>query len=198
MPKGIPLTEQELASRRHEIFYKVVNVFVKKGFHETSMREIADTAGIGKSTLYDYFPTKDDILIFFFENQIRELTEAAQKIALQNLPADERLRQVMKVHLEFLQANKSLFMKLSLEAQRLKLESQKQIQQGRHAYQDLIRGLIEEGAREGAFRKVDPLLTARMLINTLVPVVYTSRPTGTPQEMMEETMDIFLKGLQVC
>ena len=198
MPKGIPLTEQELASRRHEIFYKVVNVFVKKGFHETSMREIADTAGIGKSTLYDYFPTKDDILIFFFENQIRELTEAAQKIALQNLPADERLRQVMKVHLEFLQANKSLFMKLSLEAQRLKLESQKQIQQGRHAYQDLIRGLIEEGAREGAFRKVDPLLTARMLINTLVPVVYTSRPTGTPQEMMGETMDIFLKGLQVC
>lgn len=196
MPKGIPLTEQELASRRHEIFYKVVNVFVKKGFHETSMREIAEQAGIGKSTLYDYFPTKDDILLFFFEDQIRELTEAAQKIALQNLPADERLRQVMKVHLEFLQANKSLFMKLSLEAQRLKLESQKQIQQGRHAYQDLIRGLIKEGAREGAFREVDPLLAARMLINTLAPVVYTSRPTGTPQEMMEETMDIFLKGLQ--
>jgi AcrR family transcriptional regulator len=196
MPKGIPLTEQELASRRHEIFYKVVNVFVKKGFHETSMREIAETTGLGKSTLYDYFPTKDDILLFFFEDQIRGLTEAAQKIALQNLPADERLRQVMKVHLEFLQANKSLFMKLSLEAQRLKLESQKQIQQGRHAYQDLIRGLIEEGIREGAFREVDPLLAARMLINTLAPVIYTSRPTGTPQEMMEETMDIFLKGLQ--
>jgi AcrR family transcriptional regulator len=198
MPKGIPLTEEEQQARRHEIFLKVVNVFVKKGFHETSMREIAEQAGIGKSTLYDYFPTKDDILLFFFEDQIRELTEAAQKIALQNLPADERLRQVMKVHLEFLQANKSLFMKLSMEGQRLKLESQKQIQKGRHAYQDLIRGLIEEGIREGAFRKVDPLLAARMLINTLAPVVYTSRPTGSPQEMMEETMDIFLKGLQIC
>lgn len=196
MPKGIPLTEEELANRRHEIFHQVVSAFLKKGFQETSMREIAEAAGLGKSTLYDYFKTKDDILLYFFEDQLNDLTEAAQKIALQNIPADERLRQVMKAHLEFLQANKSLFMKLSLEAQRLKLESQKQIQKGRHTYQDLIRGLIEEGIRESAFRQVDPLLAARMLINTLAPVVYTSRPTGTPQEMMEETMDIFLKGLQ--
>jgi AcrR family transcriptional regulator len=196
MPKGIPLTEEEQARRRHEIFHQAVKVFLKKGFHETSMREIAEQAGIGKSTLYDYFKTKDEVLLYFFEDQINDLTESAQKVALQNIAADERLRQVMKIHLEFLQANKSLFMKLSLEAQRLKLESQKQVQKGRHAYQDLIRGLIEEGIREGAFRNVDPLLSARMLINTLAPVVYTSRPTGTPQEMMEETMDIFLKGIQ--
>ncbi len=198
MPKGIPLTEEEQANRRHEIFHKVVHVFAKKGFHETSMREIAASAGLGKSTLYDYFKTKDEILLYFFEDQVNELTEAAQRIALQNIAADERLRQVMKTHLEFLQANKSLFMKLLLDAQRLKLESQKQIQEQRHAYQDLIRGLIEEGVREGTFRKVDPLLAARMLINNLAPVVYTSRPTGTMQEMMEEAMDIFLKGIEVC
>ena len=196
MPKGIPLTKEEQEKRRHEIYHKVVNIFLKKGFQETSMREIADTAGLGKSTLYDYFKTKDDILLYFFEDQLNDLTEAAQEIAIQNKSADKRLRQIIEKHLEFLQANKSLFMKLSMEAQRLKLDSQKQIQQNRHAYQDLLRGLIEEGIREGVFRKVDPLLAARMLINTMAPVVFTSRPTGSPQEMMEETMDIFLKGLQ--
>jgi AcrR family transcriptional regulator len=196
MPKGIPLTEEEQAIRRHEIFHKVVHVFAENGFHETSMREIAETAGLGKSTLYDYFKTKDEILLYFFEDQLNDLTEAAREIAKQNLSADERLRQVMSSHMEFLQANKSLFMKLTLEAQRLKLESQKEIQKKRHAYQDLVSGLIEEGIREGTFRKVDPLLAARMLINTMAPVVFTSRPTGTPQEMTEETMDIFLKGLQ--
>jgi len=198
MPKGNPLTEEEQEKRRHEIFHKVVHTFVKKGFQETSMREIAEAAGIGKSTLYDYFKTKDDILVYFFQDQLNDLTEAAQRIALQNISADERLRQVMKVHLEFLQANKSQFMNLSLEAQRLKVESQKKIQDRRHAFQDLVRALIEEGGREGAFRKVDSLLAARMLINTMVPIVFTSRPTGTSQKMMEETMDIFLKGLQVC
>jgi TetR/AcrR family transcriptional regulator, cholesterol catabolism regulator len=196
MPKGTPLTEEEQAKRRHEIFHQVVSVFLKKGFQETSMREIAEAAGLGKSTLYDYFKTKDDILVYFFEDQINDLTAAAQEIARKNITANERLRQVMKVHLEFLQANKSLVMKLSLEAQRLKLESQKLLQTKRHAYQDLLCKLIEEGIQEGTFRKVDPLLATRMLLNTMSPVIFTSRPTGSPQEMMEETMDIFLKGLQ--
>lgn len=197
MPKGIPLTEEDQAARRHEIFHQVANIFLKKGFQETSMQEIAEAAGLGKSTLYDYFRTKDEILLYFFEDQLNDLTEAAQRIALQNIPADERLRQVMGVHLESLLANRSLFMKLSQDALRLKPESQKQIQKKRHAYQDLVRGLIEEGVREGAYREVDPLLAARMLIHLMTPVVFTSRPTGTAQQMLDETMDIFLKGIEV-
>ena len=197
MPKGTPLTEEEQAKRRHEIFHPVVNIFLKKGFQETSMREIAETAGLGKSTLYDYFKTKDDILLYFFEDQLNDLTEAAQKIAVQNKPADKRLRQIIQMHLEFLQANKSLFMKLSLEAQRLKPDSQKQIQEKRHFYQDLIRSLIDEGIREGTFRKVNSLLAAQILITSMAPVVFTARPTGTSQKMVKETLDIFFKGIEM-
>lgn len=198
MPKGIPLTEEDQAKRRHEIFHQVVNVFLKKGFQETSMREIAEAAGLGKSTLYDYFKTKDEILVYFFEDQLNDVTAAAQQIAMQNKSADQRLREVTQMHMEFLQANRSLFMKMSMEAQRLKPESQNKIQEKRHAYQDLIRALIEEGIREGAFRKVDSLLAARILITSLAPVVFTSRPTGTPREMVKETLDIFFKGIETC
>ena len=198
MPKGIPLTEEDQARRRHEIFHQVVNVLVKKGFHETSMQEIAQAAGLGKSTLYDYFKTKDEILIYFFEDQLNDTTEEAQKIALQNLSADKRLRQVLEKYIESLQANKNLFLKLMQEAQRLKPESQKLVQEKRHAYQDLVRALIDEGVREGIFRKVNSLLAARLLISGMSSVIYGSRTTGTPQEMMEETMDIFLKGIEIC
>jgi AcrR family transcriptional regulator len=197
MPKGTPLTEEELAKRRHEIFHQVVNVFLKKGFQETSMREIAEAAGLGKSTLYDYFKTKDEILVYYFEDQLNDLTQEAQKIAMQNSTADKRLRQVMEMYLEYMQANKSLFTKISLEAQRLKLESQKQIQERRHAYQDLLRVLIDEGIREGVFRKVDSLLASRLLISAMAPVIFGSRSTGTPQEMMKDTLDIFFKGIEV-
>jgi AcrR family transcriptional regulator len=197
MPKGIPLTKEEQAKRRHEIFHQVVNVFLKKGFQETSMREIAEAAGLGKSTLYDYFKTKDEILVYYFEDQLNDLTEEAQMIAMQNSPADKRLRQIMEMYLEYMQANKSLFTKISLEAQRLKLESQKQIQQKRHAYQDLLRVLIDEGIREGVFRKVNSLLAARLLISAMAPVVFGSRSTGSPQEMMKDTLDIFFKGIEV-
>ena len=196
MPKGIPLTEEEQARRRHEIFHQVVPIVLKKGFHETSMQEIASAAGLGKSTLYDYFRTKDEILVYFFEDQLNDLTEEAQKIAMQNCSADVRLRKIMEAYVESLQANKSLFMKMTLESQRLRVESQKQIQKSRHAYQDMIRALIEEGIREGVFRPVNPLLAARLLLGSIGPVIYGSRLTGTPQEMLKETLDIFFKGIE--
>ena len=198
MPKGIPLTEEEQAKRRHAIFHQVVNIFLKKGFQETSMREIAEAAGLGKSTLYDYFKTKDEILVYYFEDQLNDITAAVQQIAMQNKSADKRLREIIQIHMEFLQANKSLFMKLSMEAQRLKPESQRTIQEKRHAYQDLLRALIDEGIREGAFRQVDSLLAARILITSLAPLVFTSRPSGTPQEMVTATLDIFFKGIEAC
>lgn len=195
MPKGIPLTKEEQARRRHEIFHQVVSIFLRNGFQETSMREIAQAAGLGKSTLYDYFKTKDEILVYFFEDHLNDMTEEAQKIALQNLPADRRLRQIMQKYIENLQANKNLFLKLSLESQRLKLESQKQVQEKRHAYQDLIRALIDEGIREGVFRKVNSLLAARLLISAMAPVIFGSRVTGTPHEMLTDTLDIFFRGI---
>ena len=198
MPKGIPLTKEEQTKRRHEIFHQVVNVFLKKGFQETSMREVAEAAGLGKSTLYDYFKTKDEILVYFFEDQLNDLAEEAQKIATQSSTADIRLRKITEAYIESLQANKNLFMKLTMEVQRLKTESQKQIQEKRHAYQDMIRTLIDEGIREGVFRKVNSLLAARLLISAMAPVIYTSRVTGTPQEMLKETLDIFFKGIEIC
>lgn len=196
MPKGIPLTEEEQAKRRREILNAAIHVFLKKGFQEISMREIAETAKMGKSTVYDYFKTKNEIMVFVFEEELIDLTSRAQKIAMQKTGADKRLRQIMEMHLGFLMENRSLFMRLSIEAQRLRLESQKRIQNGRYVYQDLLKGLVEEGIRAGTFRRVDSLLTARLLVNTMMPVVFSSRPTGTPQEMLKEAMDIFLKGIQ--
>ena len=196
MPKGIPLTDEELDRRRHAIFAKTVHLFIENGFRETSMRQIADAAEMGKSSLYDYFKTKDEILLWAMEDEILDITTAAQKIANQPIPAIDRLRQVMQKHLEFLITKKDFYLKLSFEVQRLAIESQKRIQAKRHAYQDLIRQLIDAGIQEGAFRPVDALLVTRVLITALTPTVFTTRPTGTPQEMLDEAFDIIMKGIQ--
>ena len=100
MPKGIPLTDEELHRRRHEIFASSVHLFIEKGFSETSMREIAEAAGMGKSSLYNYFKSKDEILLWEIEDALLELTAAVQEIARQPLPVSERLRQVMQMHLD--------------------------------------------------------------------------------------------------
>lgn len=195
MPKGIALTKEEQNRRRREIFNAAVDTFIEKGFLETSMREIAELAGMGKSSLYDYFSNKDEILVFMMENATEYISLKAERINAQPISAEKRLRQIIEMHLAFIVKYKKLFYLFSYEGRRMSQESQQRVQKGRYAYQDMLRGLVKEGMREGTFRDVDPLLAARMLINTMIPVVYTSRPTGTPQEMMQETLDIFINGI---
>jgi AcrR family transcriptional regulator len=195
MPKGTPLTQEEQARRRQEIFAASAHLFLNKGFNETSMREIAAAAGIGKATAYDYFKTKDDILLSFFEREMAGVTDQAAEIARQPLPAAGKLRRIMRMHLEHWLPRREFYLRLTFEAQRLALESQQRIQVARHAYQDMLRGLIETGIREGAFRPVDSLLATRLLLNMITPVVFTSRPTGSPQQMMDEALDMFFRGI---
>jgi TetR/AcrR family transcriptional regulator, cholesterol catabolism regulator len=196
MPKGVPLTEEEQARRRCEIFQSAVHMFVEKGFTETSMREVAEAAGVGKSTLYDYFKTKDEILISYFEDEIVTITQLAAQIGQQDLPAEQKLRQILMAQLDYLLANKRFYMKLSVEAQRLTMDSQARIHASRHAYQDLVCKIIEAGIAEGSFRSVDPYLTMRVILAAVNTVVFTTRPTGTAHHMLDMTLDIILNGIQ--
>jgi len=196
MPKGIPLTAEEQERRRREIFAASVHLFLEKGFNETSMREIAQAAGVGKSTLYDYFKTKDEILVTYFENEIQVITENAQEIVSQELGVSEKLRKIMRMHLAHLVDNKKLYLKLTVESQRLSLGSQQEIQAKRYAYQDMIRTLVEEGIQQEEFRPVNPLFAARSIITLISLAVFTSRPTGTPEETLEDAIAIFFEGIQ--
>lgn len=160
------------------------------------MREIAERAGIGKSTLYDYFQTKEEILAWGVEDEVMDLSAEAKDIAALPLPAVERLRKLARNHVQVLNASKDLYLKLSFEVQRLSLEMQKRIQVRRHAYQDLVRQVIDDGIREGVFRQIDSLLVARLLIVAMTPTIFTSRPTGTPQQMLDTALDVILRGIQ--
>lgn len=196
MPKGIPLTEAEQLQRRREIAHASVALFLAQGFPETSMREIAAAAGMGKSSLYDYFTTKDDILLFLIEDIATTLTEGARAIAGSNLPPDDCLRQIMEMQLDYLQANDNLFWLLNDEARRLKPESQQRLHMQRYVFQDLVASIIQAGIAQGSFRPVNPLNAARLLTNSLFTVLYTSRPTGSAEAMLSETVDIFLRGMR--
>lgn len=64
--------EEKKAAKRLEIVQQAMELFEKKGFDGTTTEEIAAAAGIAKKTLFQYFPSKDDI-VFSNENQLLEL-----------------------------------------------------------------------------------------------------------------------------
>jgi AcrR family transcriptional regulator len=197
MPKGIPLTQEEITRRRGEILSAAMQLILKNGFLETSMREIAEAAGVGKSTLYDYFSSKDEIMIAYVVDEVERMTAQTQAIIAQDLSATEKFKRIWRGQMEHMLANKLLFIKVSFESQRLSQESQLRIQVHRHAYQDMLCYLVEEGIRNGEFRPVNPLLAIRGMFSVLTPTVFTSRPTGSPEQMLDEALDIIFKGLVI-
>jgi TetR/AcrR family transcriptional regulator, cholesterol catabolism regulator len=196
MPKGIPITEEEQIQRRKQICVTAAQLFSDKGFNETSMHEIAEAIGAGKSTLYDYFKTKDDILIAYFEDILVGMNAKVEEIIMEDIPAREKLRKVMQFNLDLLLSNRNFYMRMSIEAQRVGIESQQRMAASRHAYQDMICKLVKEGILEGSFRPVDPIFTMRVILASLTPAVFTTRPSGTPQEMMDKAFDLILNGIK--
>ena len=196
MPKGIPLTEEEIDRRRHEIFHSSVALILKQGFTGTSMQEIAEAAGVGKSTLYDYFPTKDHVLLFVFEEELDVFQEQAESMAARDIPVQEKLNKILEAHLETLLNNKNFFTEISLQVMQLGQVVQQRIMKKRYAYQDLLRAVLDQGVREGIFRPVNTRLAARAMIETMEVLVYTTRPTGTPREMLGDVLDIFMHGIK--
>lgn len=53
--------------RRHAILTAARDAFSQKGFHRTTIRDIAQRAGLAEGTLYNHFKNKDDLLIGLFE-----------------------------------------------------------------------------------------------------------------------------------
>jgi AcrR family transcriptional regulator len=59
--------------RRTQIIKAAAKLFSKKGYHRTSVKEIARVSGISIGSLYDYIKNKEDILYFFYERYVNEL-----------------------------------------------------------------------------------------------------------------------------
>lgn len=195
MPKGIILTPQQQEVRREEIVGVALSLIAENGFPKTSMREIAISANMGKSTLYDFFKTKDEIVVYAVEKKIEDTIRQVQRIIEEEPSPKQCLRKIMKNHLDIPKQYRTVLMWLNTESNYLEEDYQKRIQAVRYAYQDTIKSVIEIGMTTGVFRKTDASLMTRLLINSVISISYTSRPTDSPEKMLDETMNIFLYGI---
>lgn len=62
-----PIQQQLIAARKHQILDAAAVVFAEKGFHPTTIRDIAKQAGIADGTIYNYFSSKPALLLGIFE-----------------------------------------------------------------------------------------------------------------------------------
>lgn len=62
---------QLVIERREQILKAAMALFRKKGYHATTMREICDRSGVNRASIYDYFKSKEDILVYIYKRMMR-------------------------------------------------------------------------------------------------------------------------------
>lgn len=67
------------AELRERLFHAALALFAKKGFAETTVEDITNAADVGKGTFFNYFPSKDHILLAFGEMQYAKLKSAVDE-----------------------------------------------------------------------------------------------------------------------
>ena len=93
---------------REDILEAAAQVFRQKGFHGASMANIADAVNLQKASLYHHVSSKQEILLELLDRALELLLERISPIAGQSVPADERLRQMIREYLQILAENTDL------------------------------------------------------------------------------------------
>lgn len=116
MPKGIMLTPEQQAARREEIVGIALRLIAENGFQKTSMREIAVLANMGKSSLYDFFKTKDEIVVYAVEKEIEEIIQKIHGIIADESSPEQCLRKIMLNYLGVPKQYRTVLMWLNTES----------------------------------------------------------------------------------
>lgn len=84
--------QRRSAEIRERLFRAALVLFAKKGFAETTVEDITEAADVGKGTFFNYFPSKDHILLAFGEMQLAKLEAAIETARCTNEPLPAFLR----------------------------------------------------------------------------------------------------------
>jgi len=84
--------ERHSAERRERLFRAALELFARKGFAETTVEDITNAADLGKGTFFNYFPSKEHILLAFGEMQLGKLQAAFEEMRKSNVPVPVFLR----------------------------------------------------------------------------------------------------------
>src|SRR5215470_15743412 len=84
--------DRRSAETRKTLFRSALELFARKGFANTTVEDITEAADVGKGTFFNYFPSKDHILLAFGEMQLSKLEAAIAEARSSNTSVEDFLR----------------------------------------------------------------------------------------------------------
>lgn len=183
--------------RRAEILRSASAAFASRGFHGTSVEEIAAALGMTKGNLYYYFRNKQEILFFCHDYSLDMLLELLARVRASPAPADVRLRELIEgfvaVIVDELQGTP-----LTQDVQALSPELLRRVVAKRDRFDRGLRELVREGMEQGVFAAGDPKLLGFAVLGTLNWITrwYSPRGPSHSADIARAYADFVLDGLR--
>lgn len=144
--------------RREVILREAAELFARQGVAATTVREIADAAGILSGSLYHHFTSKDEIVDAVLSTFLQDLRARYEEVLGSGADPAERLRGLVRVSLETVAEHPRATEIYQNDAHRLRASNgYAYVEESARAVRAAWVGVLEEGIRSGAFRDDVPV-----------------------------------------
>lgn len=143
-------------AKRAEILQAGLRVFARKGFKNTKIVDIVVEAGIGKGTFYEYFHSKDEMLLAAFEDYMHQGDAATMEILASELSPLHKIRQLLVTTIELYGHDLEtarVFFDFWLEGMQNEAQSEINFKKVYASYRKIITQLLQQAAIAGEVRK---------------------------------------------
>jgi len=155
-----------------EIVQASLGVFAKKGFKDTIMADIANAAGIGKGTIYEYFPNKQAIFFDVFGLMDRELENEINNGISSSPDPVKKLKAFVRGYCRFYEnLPDAMVIYIDFWIETIKAQTKIPDYHLNNLYQKII-SILEQGNALGTFRPLETRLMATIIFSAIGGLVF--------------------------
>jgi len=183
------------ASKRALILRAATDVFSAREFHTVPVEDVATTAGVGKGTLYLYFPTKEQL---FYATILEALDVLLAELAtaVRGLHGEDALRAFTRCLVGFFWRRRHLAVLMARYEHKQREPEGEAWRQRRARLVTMVRHLLEPETRRTRLGAGDATLAAEMLLALIRAAVINQRERDDPDRSEALVVSLFLDGLR--
>ena len=166
------------SAREDEILAAAARMFREKGYHGTSVRDIAESVGLLKGSLYHYIRSKEELLARLFDGALEGTVRELEAIANRDASASERLHDMVTTYVRAVTANLDAVGLYLREWRSLPAPDLRRLRAKRHAMRALFEDVVAKGVRTREFAAGDEKIATLAILGMCNWIFEWYRPRG--------------------
>jgi AcrR family transcriptional regulator len=163
---------------RDQILRAAADLFRERGYPASTVDLIATRLGMSKASLYTHFRAKEEMLAAISRETIEAFTRDLSLVLASRLPAEDKLRRVIRQHVQFVIANRSFLTVFFGEEANLPARFARALAAQKDRYDQGVERIVQQGIRSGVFRDVPARLVVFGLLGMMNWVHKWYNPAG--------------------